>query len=315
MANPYYTPTGNPGTTAPGASAPMRGEFTSIQSGFNLLPNFVGNPNTFVVVNSSGTGLTVIAGLAFTMNAFTVTMVANASVTLQLPAVNGTLALTSQITSLIARVQVFTASGTYTPSANMLYCTIECIGPGGGGGGAFSNAGNYSGGGGGGAGSYSRKTVNAATIGASKAVVVGAGGAGGTGSGNGSAGSSDTTLGATICVGKAGSGGTGTAASGSGAPGAAGGVAGTGDIAAPGQNGQPGWGGGALNIAAVGGAGGSTWLGSGGQMNITGTNTTGPAGTGYGGGGAGGASFNGSGNSTGGVGAPGLLVVTDFCSA
>ena len=33
-------------------------------------------------------------------------------------------------------IQVFTSSGTYTPSANMTTCVIECQGGGGGGGGA-----------------------------------------------------------------------------------------------------------------------------------------------------------------------------------
>ena len=46
--------------------------------------------------------------------------------------------------------QVFTASGTYTPTANMSYCSIQCIGGGGGGGGAASTSSvHYSAGGGG----------------------------------------------------------------------------------------------------------------------------------------------------------------------
>src|SRR5579859_3128384 len=74
-------------------------------------------------------------------------------------------------------VQVFTSTGTYTPTTGMKYCTIECLGGGGGGGGtAASGATVNTGGGGGGAGSYSRKTVTAATVGGSQAVTIGAAG-------------------------------------------------------------------------------------------------------------------------------------------
>src|SRR6266446_9723024 len=65
--------------------------------------------------------------------------------------------------------QVFTANGTYTPTAGMKFAIIECIGGGGGGGGAANaGAGIASSGAGGGAGSHSRKLVTAADIGASK---------------------------------------------------------------------------------------------------------------------------------------------------
>jgi hypothetical protein len=101
----------------------MRGEFTSIQSAFNLLPNFVGNPNTFVVVNGSGTGLTVIAGLVFTMNTFNVTMVANASVTLQLPSSSGTLALTTDVTTIVDNTIGGTAIRSYLAGLQMTSST------------------------------------------------------------------------------------------------------------------------------------------------------------------------------------------------
>jgi hypothetical protein len=61
----YYSPTGNPGTAAAGLSAAMRAEFAAIAAGFALLPNYSGNANKFVVVNSSGTGLTATASPAF----------------------------------------------------------------------------------------------------------------------------------------------------------------------------------------------------------------------------------------------------------
>src|SRR5215468_8638562 len=77
-------------------------------------------------------------------------------------------------------VQVFTASGTYVPSANLVSAVVECVGGGGGGGGTPSETTGYVGaGGGGGSGSYSRKYLTAAQIGASQTITIGAGGNGG----------------------------------------------------------------------------------------------------------------------------------------
>ncbi len=76
--------------------------------------------------------------------------------------------------------QVFTANGTYTPTTGMRYCIIEVVGGGGGGGAgnSITTAPGCAAGGSGGAASYGRAMFTAATIGASKAVVVGAGGTG-----------------------------------------------------------------------------------------------------------------------------------------
>jgi hypothetical protein len=138
------------------------------------------------------------------------------------------------------KVQKFTANGTYTPSAGLLYAIVECVGGGGGGGGATGTAGNIFSGGGGGSGSYSRITLTVATIGASQGVVIGGGGNGGAAGSNNGATGSDTTLGATICVGKGGSGGLfGSLAQ---VPlGGAGGVSGTGDLTSAGSAGLPGF--------------------------------------------------------------------------
>lgn len=70
-------------------------------------------------------------------------------------------------------------AGTYTPTAGMSECYVECVGGGGGG-----NASAAAGGtdiylGGGAAGGYSAKLFTASEIGASQAYVVGAGGSGG----------------------------------------------------------------------------------------------------------------------------------------
>src|ERR1700679_3002133 len=75
--------------------------------------------------------------------------------------------------------QVFTTSGTYTPTSGMTYCDIEVCGGGGGAGGtATPIAANGAISGAGGAGGYSRGIFTASSIGSSQSVTVGTGGAG-----------------------------------------------------------------------------------------------------------------------------------------
>src|SRR5262245_5050852 len=126
-------------------------------------------------------------------------------------------------------VQVFTASGTYVPSANLISAIIECVG-GGGGGGGVAGAGAYTySGAGGGSGSYSRAVKTAAQIGASQTVTIGAGGSAGTSApGNGGNGG-DTSVGALV-IGKGGTGGGLYNGAGNAVVGGAGGIAGTGDF-------------------------------------------------------------------------------------
>jgi hypothetical protein len=209
--------------------------------------------------------------------------------------------------------QIFTSSGTYTSSANMLYCIIECWGGGGGGGGTASPGSTIgSGGAGGGAGSYSQKLATAATIGASQAVTLGAAGSAAAAGNNAGGAGGDTSVG-TLCIGKGGSGGGGSVGSGDATPGA-GGVAGTGDITATGQAGFsfPAL----VNSHGVGGAGGSSSMGSGGATTMSGATTaTGNAATGKASGGAGGAAFNSGAATAGGAGTAGIVVITEFCSS
>lgn len=76
--------------------------------------------------------------------------------------------------------QIFSTNGTYTPSTGMLYAIVEVLGGGGGSGGIADITGaNYGISGGGAAGGYCQKLLDAATIGASQAITIGAGGAGG----------------------------------------------------------------------------------------------------------------------------------------
>src|ERR1700720_4672748 len=71
------------------------------------------------------------------------------------------------------KVQVFTSSGTYTPSAGLVTAIIECVGGGGGGGGSAFSPTQVHGGGGGGAGGYARAYKTASQIGASQTVTIG----------------------------------------------------------------------------------------------------------------------------------------------
>lgn len=213
----------------------------------------------------------------------------------------------------VARVQTFTANGTYTPNSKMLYCKIEAVGGGGGGGGCSAAAANIGqGGAGGGAGGYSSLVASAATIGASKAVTIGAAGAGGARGANAGSAGGDTSVG-TICIAKGGSGG----GAGNGAnvvTGGTGGIAGTGDVTATGASGQAS--GVFTNGFGMAGGGGSGPFGGGTAGAGSSSNIDGGAATGKGAGGGGGASYNGSGaGNTGGAGTAGYVLITEFCSS
>lgn len=210
-------------------------------------------------------------------------------------------------------VQVFTSSGTYTPTSGMLYCTIECVGGGGGGGGCTTTTGfNVSIGGGGGGGGYARKTVAAATIGASQTVTIGAAGSAGASAG-GTGGTGGTTSLGSICVATGGVGGTGAGNNNNSvAVGGAGGAGTTGDFLASGGPGVVGFG---ISVGlGFTGAGGNSIFGGGpvaayvtGTYSVAGTN-----GTVYGGGGSGGGSGSTGTGTAGGTGAKGIVIVTEY---
>lgn len=226
-----------------------------------------------------------------------------------LPATNSSGTLAMRLFSVVS--QIFTSSGTYTPTTGMLYCQIECVGGGGGGGGTVSGGvAIFSSGGGGGGGGYARKVSSAATIGASQTVTIGAAGSAGASGNNAGGNGGDTSLG-TICVGKGGSGGAGNTGSGNGV-GGAGGVAGTGDFSVIGQAG------GSSRPTSTGAIfpqchGGSSSLGFGGADSTT--TQTGTVGSLYGGGGAGGSSYNAGGDQAGGAGTKGIVIVTEYVIA
>lgn len=228
--------------------------------------------------------------------------------------------------------QVFTGSGTYTPTASMKYCIIElCGGGAGGGGAAASSAGQFAIGGGGGAGGYASKTVAAATIGASQTVTVGGGGAGGTAGANTGTGGGTTSVGSIVSA-TGGSGGVGGAAftasgfgSGNISTGGVGGAGSSGIFNLTGGSGSPGtvsWN--TVFSTVKGGVGGNSFFGQGGAaVNAPVANggldqdqIAGVVGYSYGAGGSGGCSVcvasSASSSVAGGDGVAGIVVITEY---
>jgi hypothetical protein len=200
-------------------------------------------------------------------------------------------------------IQKFTASATWTPTAGMVNCIIECIGGGGGGGGVAGSASYYFGSGGGGSGGYSRAFKTAAQVGASQSVTIGAGGSGGTGNANGSAGGTSSV--GSLCIANGGSGGQPQ-----NFPGGAGGTAGTGDIVAAGA---PGGGGTFSTVGQViSGVGGSSHFGGGAVGGTGASPLNGVSGNNYGSGGGGAYSPQFAANYTGGNGSAGIVIITEF---
>lgn len=209
--------------------------------------------------------------------------------------------------------QVFTSSGTYTPTTGMLYCEVVCLGSGGaGGGGPTTGAATFSGGAGGGGGEYAVGVFSAITIGASQTVTIGNAGTGvsGTTGGSGAA----VSLGALITA-NGGAGGTSAAATAASsvAAGAAGGTGGTG-----GSYRSNGFSGGNCNISPVGqtvlsGNGGNSQIGSGGIGRVA--SGVGNNASLYGAGGGGAYNSINTAATVGGDGSKGIIVVTEYVIA
>jgi hypothetical protein len=213
--------------------------------------------------------------------------------------------------------QVFTANGTYIPTANMIYCQITSVGGGGAGGGAPATAANQvSCGAGGGSGEVAVGIFSAATIGVSRAVTIGAGGTGNSGAAGNSGGT--TSVGALISSGGGGGGGAGPASIST--TGAAGGVGGTGgaggDYRIPGGQGFYCWANFALGAAtnAASGNGSDGLFGEGAQGTYIGNTGTanGANAAGYGAGGGGGINAPSNSATAGGSGSSGIVIVQEF---
>lgn len=237
----------------------------------------------------------------------------------QLTTANSALVATNSSGTLAMRlfstvIQVFTGNGTYTPTSGMLYAIIEVQGSGGAGGGAATTTGvQISSGTGGGGGEYARGVFSAATVGASQAVTVGAGGTAGTAGNNPGNNGNTTSVGALI-----------TAAGGTGGPGGAATATGYSNIGGAGGTGGSGGsfrvagtpGGVALNAFGtinISGRGGSSFFGHGAiEKAPSGAGNTGQV---YGSGGSGACNTISQGNVAGGVGAAGIVVITEFVIA
>lgn len=208
-------------------------------------------------------------------------------------------------------VQVFTSSGTYTPTTGMKYCTVEIVGGGGGGGGcAATTATQAAAAGGGGGGGYERQTFSAATIGASQSVTIGAAGTAGTSTPSAGGAAGFTLFGVLIQA----SGGLGGALSNATilgvSNGGAGGVAiGGGNFGCNGTPGERGLSIFSTTALVMGGSGGSSFFGGGRLGPIA--STSGGVALSYGGGGAGGASANGI-ATPGGAGFAGICIITEY---
>lgn len=207
----------------------------------------------------------------------------------------------------VVNIQTFTGNGTYTPTTGMLYCVAQLVGGGGGGGGASIDGGAQSpSGSGGGGGQCAVSVFDAATIGASKAVTIGAGGAGGVGVADGVDGGT-TSLGALLSV----SGGVKGQYMRTNGPIQEGGDGGQAIVGTPSYSSFGGGGGYSINVggAIVSGCGGSSLLSPGGKAR--GIPANGVSGGGYGGGGSGGVASVGV-PATGGTGDSGVVIITEY---
>lgn len=202
----------------------------------------------------------------------------------------------------------FSSSGTYTPSPGMIFCVVECQGAGGAGGGAAGTAGTIRAGGGGSGGTYSRGAYSRSQVGVSQAVTVGAGGVGSPGL-MGSAGSASSF--GSLCSSPGGSGGNATTSNG-GSAASASPPEGVGDFSSRGGFGAGGLSAVITSVLLSSGAGGGSFFGSGAGGVITGTGSPGVS---PGSGGSGGSAVAEAINQSGGNGAPGAVVVTEFIGA
>lgn len=71
MPNDFYNHAGYPTNSAEGKSVDMRAELLAITAAFNKLPALAGNANKLIAVNSSGNGLTTVAGALVAQTAWT----------------------------------------------------------------------------------------------------------------------------------------------------------------------------------------------------------------------------------------------------
>lgn len=188
----------------------------------------------------------------------------------------------------------------WTKPTGLKYVIAEVQAGGGGGGGETADNSARGGGGGGG---YSRKLIASSSLGSTETVTIGRGGKRGLNTGADGASGETSSFGSLISA----TGGSSCSST----TGGIGGVGSSGDINIYGDEGgyaQSGSYTGTEN-ALFGGEGGGSFLGAKTQQNDTGEGTKGYL---YGGGGSGAKAPNGGGNTYGGWGAPGIVIVTEY---
>lgn len=267
-----------------------------------LLPTAILRASSFLAFDASGNAIASAGGASVPVSAAMAPVVEAVSLAL------GRTAFGLGNAFVSTGIQVYTSSGTYTPTTGMVSALAFAIGGGGAGGGAATSS-SAGCGGGGGAGALSIKLLTAAAVGASKTVTIGAGGTAGAAGNNAGNAGGVTSLGS-LLVADSGKGGSGSAANDRGSGGGGGqGGSGTGDITGSGATGHTG------TAVPTGGSGhgGGTMLGGGGVNAGFGNN--GNQGFGYGSGGSGGADSSSSGNKTGGIGNSGILFIIEFIHA
>lgn len=125
MSNPYFNHSSTPIVGSQGSSSLIRTEFTAIQTGFDLIPDYTGQAGKLLLVNGAGTSLGFSAGtFALSANlsltgAFTTTFAQSANVTLTLPSDSfslATLALTENWSSKTYASPVFSGTINGTPT-------------------------------------------------------------------------------------------------------------------------------------------------------------------------------------------------------
>jgi len=213
---------------------------------------------------------------------------------------------------MLLNIQVFTATGEYTPTAGTAQIVVHCLGGGGGGGGcAATTAGQNSSGGGGGAGAMALGRITSGFSGVT--VTVGAGGTGGAAGNNNGVAGGNTTFG-TAVIGGGGTGGDGDTAGGvprASAGGSGGAASGASSLfGAEGENGGQGYA--DSSVASYNGGGGSSAFGSGARSEIITFSVAGLSATGFGAGGSGGASIGEGAAAAGGDGSPGLVIIYEY---
>lgn len=246
---------------------------------------------------------TGVTSINFTGGGVTTTSLGAGEVTVNVPASSG-----GGIGGVAVQVDSFTASGTWTKPANLLYAVVEVQGAGGGGGGVTTTvASQASMGSGGGAGGYARKVFTATALAGTETVVVGVGGSAGPANNSGAIAG---TGGLSSFHGVVANGGLGGATASNALAltreGGAGGTATGGDVNVTGGSGR--------NARVVNGditsygPGGDSFFGAGGQSPYLGTGLVGKQG------GGGGGSVIGSSTAgvVGSLGGSGLVIVTSY---